>query len=150
MIILKEYMPAKSHACSLLFYLSRKICHFYTFLWFACSTAACTFLNYSELSDLIQAPVSDREYRATLPETAEMIDLAATMISEGRAMDLLPREANPDAPITAYRCAKHVNFCLISLCNNKNYGLFSCKLLHVTLEPSSSQNLSLSELLLGT
>ncbi|RWR76648.1 UPF0613 protein PB24D3.06c [Cinnamomum micranthum f. kanehirae] len=52
---------------------------------------------------ILQAPVSDREYRATLPETAEMIDLAATMISEGRAMDLLPREANPDAPITAYR-----------------------------------------------
>ncbi|XP_058077793.1 UPF0613 protein PB24D3.06c isoform X2 [Magnolia sinica] len=50
-----------------------------------------------------QAPVSDREYRATLPETAAMIDLASTMITEGRAMDLMPREANPDAPITAYR-----------------------------------------------
>lgn len=25
------------------------------------------------------------------------------MISEGRGMDLMPREANPDAPITAYR-----------------------------------------------
>ena len=32
-----------------------------------------------------------------------MIDLAAKMISEGRGMDLMPREANPDAPITAYR-----------------------------------------------
>lgn len=52
---------------------------------------------------ILQAPVSDREYRATLPETAEMIDLAAKMISEGRGMDLMPREANPDAPITAYR-----------------------------------------------
>ncbi|KAG6483176.1 hypothetical protein ZIOFF_059816 [Zingiber officinale] len=52
---------------------------------------------------ILQAPVSDREYRATLPETAEMIDLAAKMIGEGRAMDLMPREANPDAPITAYR-----------------------------------------------
>jgi hypothetical protein len=51
----------------------------------------------------LQAPVSDREYRATLPETAEMIDLASKMISEGRGMDLMPREANPDAPITAYR-----------------------------------------------
>ncbi|GJN24888.1 hypothetical protein PR202_gb12662 [Eleusine coracana subsp. coracana] len=51
----------------------------------------------------IQAPVSDREYRATLPETAEMIDLAAKMIADDRGMDLMPREANPDAPITAYR-----------------------------------------------
>ena len=32
-----------------------------------------------------------------------MIDLAAKMISEGRGMDLMPREANPDAPIIAYR-----------------------------------------------
>uniref|UniRef100_A0A6N2KP57 Uncharacterized protein n=1 Tax=Salix viminalis TaxID=40686 RepID=A0A6N2KP57_SALVM len=30
----------------------------------------------------VQAPVSDREYRATLPETASMIDLASTMIAE--------------------------------------------------------------------
>ncbi|KAJ6804868.1 UPF0613 protein PB24D3.06c [Iris pallida] len=42
-------------------------------------------------------------YRATLPETAEMIDLALNMITEGRAMELMPRKANPDAPITAYR-----------------------------------------------
>ncbi|XP_020584828.1 UPF0613 protein PB24D3.06c isoform X2 [Phalaenopsis equestris] len=54
-------------------------------------------------SSLEQAPVSDREYRATLPETAEMIDLALSMMNEGRSMDLMPREANPDAPITAYR-----------------------------------------------
>ncbi|XP_064977256.1 UPF0613 protein PB24D3.06c-like [Musa acuminata AAA Group] len=52
---------------------------------------------------ILQAPVSDREYLATLPETAEMIDLAATMIGEGRGMELMPREANPDAPITSYR-----------------------------------------------
>ncbi|XP_073009212.1 UPF0613 protein PB24D3.06c [Typha latifolia] len=52
---------------------------------------------------ILQAPVSDREYRATLPETAAMIDLSAKMISEGREMDLMPREANPDAPITAFR-----------------------------------------------
>ncbi|XP_042516234.1 UPF0613 protein PB24D3.06c-like [Macadamia integrifolia] len=52
---------------------------------------------------ILQAPVSDREYRATLPETAEMIDLASSMIRDGRGMDLMPREANPDAPITAYR-----------------------------------------------
>lgn len=52
---------------------------------------------------ILQAPVSDREYRATLPETADMIDLAASMIKEDKAMHLMPREANPDAPITAYR-----------------------------------------------
>ncbi|RLN35016.1 hypothetical protein C2845_PM03G24790 [Panicum miliaceum] len=62
---------------------------------FACSKAVSGVI--------LQAPVSDREYRATLPETAEMIDLSAKMISEGRGMDLMPREANPDAPITAYR-----------------------------------------------
>lgn len=61
----------------------------------ACSKAA--------RAAILQAPVSDREYRATLPETADMIDLAASMIKEDRAMDLMPREANPDAPITAYR-----------------------------------------------
>ncbi|WVZ62434.1 hypothetical protein U9M48_012188 [Paspalum notatum var. saurae] len=62
---------------------------------FACSKAVSGVI--------LQAPVSDREYRSTLPETAEMIDLAAKLISEGRGMDLMPREANPDAPITAYR-----------------------------------------------
>lgn len=55
------------------------------------------------LIHLDQAPVSDREYRATLPETAAMIDLASKLISEGKGSDLMPREANPDAPITAYR-----------------------------------------------
>ncbi|KAK3126682.1 hypothetical protein QOZ80_7AG0560580 [Eleusine coracana subsp. coracana] len=62
---------------------------------FACSKAVSGVI--------LQAPVSDREYRATLPETAEMIDLAAKMIADERGMDLMPREANPDAPITAYR-----------------------------------------------
>ncbi|XP_039115151.1 UPF0613 protein PB24D3.06c [Dioscorea cayenensis subsp. rotundata] len=52
---------------------------------------------------ILQSPVSDREYRATLPETASMIDLAATMIKEGKELELMPKEANPDAPITAYR-----------------------------------------------
>ncbi|KAL4564632.1 hypothetical protein LXL04_028699 [Taraxacum kok-saghyz] len=52
---------------------------------------------------ILQAPVSDREFRATLPETAGMIDLASKLLSEGRGSDLMPREANPDAPITAYR-----------------------------------------------
>lgn len=52
---------------------------------------------------ILQAPVSDREFRATLPETAAMIDLASQLISEGRGSELMPREANPDTPITAYR-----------------------------------------------
>ncbi|KAJ6911737.1 hypothetical protein NC652_022118 [Populus alba x Populus x berolinensis] len=52
---------------------------------------------------ILQAPVSDREYRATLPETASMIDLASTMIAEGRSSELMPKEADPSAPITAYR-----------------------------------------------
>ncbi|MBA0846102.1 hypothetical protein Goarm_022515 [Gossypium armourianum] len=51
---------------------------------------------------LITAPVSDREYRATLPETAAMIDLATSMIKEGLGSDLMPKEADP-SPITAYR-----------------------------------------------
>lgn len=50
-----------------------------------------------------QAPVSDREYRATLPETADLIDLATKMIGEGSGSGLMPRDANPDAPVTAYR-----------------------------------------------
>ncbi|KAL9250568.1 UPF0613 protein PB24D3.06c-like protein, partial [Drosera capensis] len=54
-------------------------------------------------ASILQAPVSDREYRANLPETAAMIDLASAMISEGRGSELMPREANPDSPITAYR-----------------------------------------------
>ena len=52
---------------------------------------------------IVQAPVSDREYQATLPHTASMIDLAAKMISEGRGLELMPMEADPTAPITAYR-----------------------------------------------
>ncbi|KAJ4722365.1 UPF0613 protein PB24D3.06c [Melia azedarach] len=52
---------------------------------------------------ILQAPVSDREYRATLPETAAMIDLASTMIKEGRGLELMPKEADPCSPITAQR-----------------------------------------------
>ncbi|EPS64913.1 hypothetical protein M569_09866, partial [Genlisea aurea] len=52
---------------------------------------------------ILQAPCSDREYRATFPETASMIDLARSMISEGRGSELMPREANPDSPIDAHR-----------------------------------------------
>ncbi|GAV60927.1 DUF1749 domain-containing protein [Cephalotus follicularis] len=52
---------------------------------------------------ILQAPVSDREYKATLPETAALIDLASNMIKEGRGSELMPREADPSAPISAYR-----------------------------------------------
>ncbi|KAK4796763.1 hypothetical protein SAY86_029089 [Trapa natans] len=52
---------------------------------------------------ILQAPVSDREYRATLPETATLIDLASAMIKEGRGSEMMPREADPSAPITASR-----------------------------------------------
>lgn len=62
-----------------------------------------TFSIYCAVNWNFQAPVSDREYRATLPQTAAMIDLASTMISQGRGMELMPREADEDAPITAYR-----------------------------------------------
>ncbi|KAG6435517.1 hypothetical protein SASPL_100391 [Salvia splendens] len=47
-----------------------------------------------------QAPISDREH---FQETGSMIDLAATMINQGRPHDFMPRKAHPHAPITAYR-----------------------------------------------
>lgn len=52
---------------------------------------------------ILQAPVSDREYRATLPETPTLIDLASTMIKEGRGSELMPKEADESSPITANR-----------------------------------------------
>lgn len=57
--------------------------------------------HYVDLA--VQAPVSDREYNATLPQTASMIDLAFKMINEGKGLELMPRDASPDVPITAYR-----------------------------------------------
>lgn len=51
----------------------------------------------------LQAPVSDREYRATLPETASMIDLASSLIREGRGSELMPRGADECSPMTANR-----------------------------------------------
>ncbi|KAG5088144.1 hypothetical protein JHK86_000756 [Glycine max] len=45
-----------------------------------------------------QARVSDREYQATFPHTASMIDLAAKMIREGRGLELMPMEVDPTAP----------------------------------------------------
>lgn len=64
------------------------------------SNAAC---SRAVRAAILQAPVSDREFRATLPETAGMIDLASKLISEGQGSELMPREANSDSPITAYR-----------------------------------------------
>ncbi|KAM7278580.1 hypothetical protein ACFE04_005714 [Oxalis oulophora] len=52
---------------------------------------------------ILQAPVSDREYRATLPETPELIDLASNMRKEGKGSQFMPREADSVAPITADR-----------------------------------------------
>uniref|UniRef100_A0A2P2J4S0 UPF0613 protein PB24D3.06c n=1 Tax=Rhizophora mucronata TaxID=61149 RepID=A0A2P2J4S0_RHIMU len=67
---------------------------------YMCTNAAC---SRAVRAAILQAPVSDREYRATLSETAAMIDLASTMIEDGRGSELMPREADPSAPITAYR-----------------------------------------------
>lgn len=58
---------------------------------------------------ILQASVSDREYMATLPWTAKYADVARKLIQEGKADDLLPREANPWAPITARRYNDLVN-----------------------------------------
>uniref|UniRef100_A0A7I4DMQ7 Uncharacterized protein n=1 Tax=Physcomitrium patens TaxID=3218 RepID=A0A7I4DMQ7_PHYPA len=52
---------------------------------------------------ILQAPVSDREFRATLPETQPMLELAERMIKEGKGEELMPRDASPEAPITANR-----------------------------------------------
>ncbi|KAK9182486.1 hypothetical protein WN944_025631 [Citrus x changshan-huyou] len=67
---------------------------------YMCANAAC---SRAVRAAIFQAPVSDREYRATLPETAAMIDLASSMIREGRGSELMPREADPCSPITAQR-----------------------------------------------
>lgn len=51
----------------------------------------------------IQAPVSDREFRVTLPEVHPMLELAEKMVKEGKGEELMPRDASPEAPMTAYR-----------------------------------------------
>lgn len=68
-----------------------------------------------------QAPVSDREYKATLPETAAMIDLASSMIKEGRESELMPREADPCSPITAQRW---LYFCILAVVEHSTFSLF--------------------------
>ncbi|KAH6816493.1 alpha/beta-Hydrolases superfamily protein, partial [Perilla frutescens var. frutescens] len=71
------------------------------------SHAACSRAVHAAILQVL----SEREYLATLPETGSMIELASTMINEGRPSDLMPRKAHPDAPITAYRyhslCARN-------------------------------------------
>jgi pimeloyl-ACP methyl ester carboxylesterase len=52
---------------------------------------------------ILQAPVSDREFRATLPEVQPMLELAEKMVKEGKGEELMPRDASPEAPMTAYR-----------------------------------------------
>lgn len=84
----------------------------------SCNPVLLLFLAFTTMCFFcppIQAPVSDREYRATLPDTASMIDLASKMISEGKGSELMPREANPDAPITADRSGHTFNCCFPNL-----------------------------------
>ncbi|KAG0591658.1 hypothetical protein M758_1G228600 [Ceratodon purpureus] len=52
---------------------------------------------------ILQAPVSDREFLVTLPETQPKLELAEKMIKEGKGEELMPRDTSPEAPITAYR-----------------------------------------------
>ncbi|GBG61760.1 hypothetical protein CBR_g23274 [Chara braunii] len=52
---------------------------------------------------ILQAPVSDREYMATLPRTKEFLEVAEKMIAEGRKNDVMPLDANNGIPITAFR-----------------------------------------------
>lgn len=51
---------------------------------------------------VLQAPVSDREFAATLPGTASGLELARAMRDRGKADELMPREAD-EAPVTARR-----------------------------------------------
>lgn len=83
-----------------------------------------------------QAPVSDREFRATLPETAGMIDLASKLISEGRGSELMPRDANQDSPITAYRWEfkTHFYFRIQTGLNTHIWGVFIYNIFPVDLD----------------
>eukprot|EP00937_MAST-01D_sp_MAST-1D-sp2_P002615 g2615.t1 len=53
---------------------------------------------------ILQAPVSDREYMATLPGTRGHLELAQRLVREDRGAELLPRAAD-EAPICAERFA---------------------------------------------
>lgn len=51
---------------------------------------------------VLQAPVSDREYLATLPDTDGHVEHARALLAAGRPDELMPRDADT-APITARR-----------------------------------------------
>ena len=52
---------------------------------------------------VLQAPVSDREYFATLPDTAERLQLARDLVAEGKGQDVLPRADSGSVPVSASR-----------------------------------------------
>jgi len=52
---------------------------------------------------IFQGPVSDRDFMMTQPNTQYYKQLAKEMIDSGKADELMPREAEKNAPITAYR-----------------------------------------------
>jgi len=52
---------------------------------------------------ILQAPVSDREYGELDPAHVEHLARARALLTAGRPEALLPRAADPDAPVTAYR-----------------------------------------------
>ena len=51
---------------------------------------------------VLQAPVSDREYMATLPETETHLAAAESMVAAGKGQELMPISAD-EAPISADR-----------------------------------------------
>ncbi|XP_054807347.1 UPF0613 protein PB24D3.06c-like isoform X2 [Prosopis cineraria] len=69
-------------------------------IYYMSTNAACSRAVHAAI---FQAPVSDKEYQAALPHAASMTELAAKMISEGRSSELMPRDADPNSPITAHR-----------------------------------------------
>jgi len=71
---------------------------------------AVTFLKTSDFKSrvkalILQAPVSDREHRATLSYTARYLSQAQAMIREGKGNELMPLAAEEGTPITANRFA---------------------------------------------
>lgn len=119
--------------------------------------AACYAFSFSIYGTAywnLQAPVSDREYRATLPQTAAMIDLASTMISEGRGLELMPREADEGAPITAYRWVAvwrmGVYYSLLTVKIQSSTVLIVALLLHRNHWGNGSQNILVCRILFSS
>ena len=52
---------------------------------------------------VLQAPVSDREYFATLPDTQSKSDAAHALVAAGRGHDVLPRADSNSVPVSASR-----------------------------------------------